>query len=310
MPRDHWRRITVAVILTSALTLVHPGSASAASITSDNADAGFTASANWGISGWSSQRYGADYRYATPNTTGSDVAWFALTVPAAGNYQVEVWYPADPGYNDATPFVVAASGGTQTVRVNQRVNGGRWVSLGAFSFDAGTGNAVGVSRWSTGTGYVVADAVRLTGDGGGQAGFSLPVSRTLLPRSEYDDPHHDYPAIDLPVDTGTSVYATRPGTVVRVDDTSCGRGINLTGTDGAVYTYCHLSAWSVATGATVATGQQIGSSGSTGNSTGPHLHFGIRTGSTYRCPQNYLLAIYDQVTPPAAAALPTTGCYY
>jgi murein DD-endopeptidase MepM/ murein hydrolase activator NlpD len=98
--------------------------------------------------------------------------------------------------------------------------------------------------------------------------------------------------------------------VVRIDDSSCGLGINLTGTDGAVYTYCHFSAWSVASGATVTAGQRIGSTGNTGNSTGPHLHFGIRTGSTRRCPQNWLLAVYDGVTPPAATSLPTSGCSY
>ena len=36
----------------------------------------------------------------------------------------------------------------------------------------------------------------------------------------------------------------------------------------------------------------------------------IRTGSTRRCPQNFLLAIYDGGTPPAASSLPTTGCFY
>jgi murein DD-endopeptidase MepM/ murein hydrolase activator NlpD len=112
------------------------------------------------------------------------------------------------------------------------------------------------------------------------------------------------------VPTGTPAYAVRAGTVVRISDSSCGTGINLTGTDGAIYTYCHFSAWSVANGATVTAGQRIGSTGNTGNSTGPHLHFGVRTGSTRRCPQNFLLAIYDGLNPPAATSLPTTGCYY
>ena len=52
--------------------------------------------------------------------------------------------------------------GNQTVRVNQRVNGGQWLSLGVFTLAAGDGDKVGVSRWTTGTGYVIADAVRIT----------------------------------------------------------------------------------------------------------------------------------------------------
>ncbi|WP_246002618.1 peptidoglycan DD-metalloendopeptidase family protein [Allorhizocola rhizosphaerae] len=293
-----------------ATSLFPVTAAQAATVTVDNADADrFVSSANWGTSTWSAQRYGADYRFAPPNTTASDVAWFKLAVPSAGNYSVEIWYPADAGYNDSTPFVVAAAGGNQTVRVNQRVNGGRWVGIGTFSLAAGDYNVVGVSRWTSGTGYVIADAVRIT-TASATPTYSLPIPKSTLPRSEYDDPHHDYPAIDLPTPTGTPAYAVRAGTVVRINDTLCGLGINLTGTDGAIYTYCHFSAWSVADGATVTAGQRIGSTGNTGNSTGPHLHFGIRTGSTRRCPQNWLLAVYDGVTPPAASSLPTSGCSY
>jgi murein DD-endopeptidase MepM/ murein hydrolase activator NlpD len=304
-------RSSVAALTAVALVVLAPaGSASAATTTVDNATAGrFTASTNWGTSAWSGQKYGANYRFATPYTGGSDAAWFKASVAASGAHLVEVWYPADPGYNSATPFVVAASGGNRSVVVDQRGNGGRWVSLGTFDLAAGDYNVVGVSRWTNQPGYVVADAVRITSSTGGAA-FSLPLARSALPRSEYDDPHHDYPAIDLPVGTGTSAYAVRAGTVAVIDDSSCGRGINLTGGDGAVYTYCHFSSWSVGNGASVVPGQQIGLTGNTGNSTGPHLHFGIRTGSTRRCPQNFLLALYDGATPPAAASLPTTGCFY
>lgn len=143
--------------------LVPASPASADTVTVDNATAGgFTASDNWGTSTYSTQRHGDDYRFATPDTTASDPAWFTVTVPSAGNYRVEVWYPADPGYNNSTPYIVATTSGNQTVRVNQRANGGRWVSLGVFTLAAGDGDKVGVSRWTSGTGYVVADAVRIT----------------------------------------------------------------------------------------------------------------------------------------------------
>ncbi|MER7456733.1 peptidoglycan DD-metalloendopeptidase family protein [Micromonospora sp. NPDC126480] len=304
------RALVAALAAVTLVLLAPPGPASAATVTVDNATAGrFTASANWGTSSWSGQRYGADYRFATPYSGASDAAWFSASIAATGPHLVEVWYPADAGYNNATPFIIATTSGNQSVTVNQRTNGGRWVALGTFNLAAGDRNVVGVSRWTSGTGYVVADAVRITSGGGGSA-FALPLPKSALPRSEYDDPHHDYPAIDLPVGTGTPAYAVRAGTVTVINDSSCGRGINLTGTDGAVYTYCHFSSWSVSNGVTVSPGQQIGLTGNTGNSTGPHLHFGIRTGSTRRCPQNFLLAIYDGVTPPAATSLPTTGCYY
>ncbi|MEV5555643.1 family 10 glycosylhydrolase [Nonomuraea wenchangensis] len=131
------------------------------SVILDNAAAGFTASANWGTSAYSTQLYGADYRFADP-VAASDPAWYAATIPSAGSYRVEVWYPANAGYNSATPFIVAASGGNQTVAVDQRSGGGAWRVLGTYTLNAGTYNVVGVSRWTSATGYVIADAVRIT----------------------------------------------------------------------------------------------------------------------------------------------------
>ncbi|WP_020520300.1 glycoside hydrolase domain-containing protein [Catelliglobosispora koreensis] len=128
----------------------------------DNTTAGrFTASANWGTSAFSAQRYGTDYRFANP-VSSSDVAWYKVAIPETDTYEVSVWYPANSGYNDATPFIVATTSGNQSVLVNQRVNGGQWVSLGVFTLAAGDADRVGVSRWTNGTGYVIADAIRIT----------------------------------------------------------------------------------------------------------------------------------------------------
>ncbi|MCW3839768.1 N-acetylmuramoyl-L-alanine amidase [Micromonospora yasonensis] len=132
------------------------------STTVDNATVGrFTASSNWGTSTYSAQRYGADYRYANP-VLASDAAWFKVNVPAAGNYRIDVWHPADPGYNSATPYVILTAAGNQTVYVDQRANGGTWRSLGTFNLAAGDRDLVGVSRWTSAAGYVIADAVRVT----------------------------------------------------------------------------------------------------------------------------------------------------
>jgi hypothetical protein len=127
----------------------------------DNATAGrFTASANWGTSSFSPQKRGVDYRFANP-VLASDAAWFKVNIPSSGSYLVDVWYPDDPGYNDSTPHVIVTTSGNQTVNVNQRTGGGVWKNLGTFNLAAGDYNLVGVSRWTSGTGYVIADAVRV-----------------------------------------------------------------------------------------------------------------------------------------------------
>ncbi|ACZ90533.1 N-acetylmuramoyl-L-alanine amidase [Streptosporangium roseum] len=128
----------------------------------DNTTAGrFTASANWGTSTYSGQRYGADYRYAEP-VTASDTAWYRAAIPATATYRVEAWYPATSGYNTAAPYIVTTSSGNKTVYVDQRTGGGAWRAIGTFTLNAGDYNVVGVSRWTAGTGLIVADAVRIT----------------------------------------------------------------------------------------------------------------------------------------------------
>lgn len=126
-----------------------------------NADSSrFTASGNWGTSTWSSQKHGSNYRYANP-VLASDAAWYKVDIPVTGNYLVDAWYPANAGYNSATPYVIVTSSGNQTVNVNQQANGGGWFNLGTFNMTAGDYQAVAVSRWTNSSGYVIADAIRV-----------------------------------------------------------------------------------------------------------------------------------------------------
>jgi N-acetylmuramoyl-L-alanine amidase CwlA len=139
---------------------LNAGGGTSYNVTVDNSSTRFTASGNWGTSSWSSQKNGANYRYANP-TPASDAAWYKFNIPSTGSYYVDAWWPADVGYNNLTPYVIVASGGNQSKVVSQRTNGGKWNNLGTFKLAAGDYNAVGVSRWTSGTGYVIADAVRI-----------------------------------------------------------------------------------------------------------------------------------------------------
>ncbi|MEV0695963.1 LysM peptidoglycan-binding domain-containing M23 family metallopeptidase [Streptomyces sp. NPDC050388] len=88
--------------------------------------------------------------------------------------------------------------------------------------------------------------------------------------------------VDFAIPTGTSLKAVGPGTVVSAGWAGAyGNQVVIKLADGHYAQYAHLSSLSVSAGQAVSGGQQVGLSGSTGNSTGPHLHFEIRTTPNY-----------------------------
>ncbi|OMI85383.1 peptidase [Streptomyces sp. M1013] len=87
---------------------------------------------------------------------------------------------------------------------------------------------------------------------------------------------------DFVVPTGTSLKAVGAGTVVSAGwGGAYGNQVVIQLADGHYAQYAHLSSLSVSAGQSVTAGQQVGLSGATGNVTGPHLHFEIRTTPDY-----------------------------
>ncbi|WP_330333084.1 peptidoglycan DD-metalloendopeptidase family protein [Streptomyces sp. NBC_00536] len=88
--------------------------------------------------------------------------------------------------------------------------------------------------------------------------------------------------IDFHADQGTVVHAVGAGVIVESGDGGAyGNNIVIKHNDGTYTQYGHLSLLSVSVGEQVTAGQQIGLSGNTGNTSGPHLHFEARTGPSY-----------------------------
>ncbi|MDB6122083.1 MAG: N-acetylmuramyl-L-alanine amidase, negative regulator of AmpC, AmpD [Pedosphaera sp.] len=137
------------------MSVVNP---STVTVQVDNANAGFSTSANWATGTSATDKFGADYRYRS-NASLSDAATFTGNLPSAGTYTVYVWYPAGANRSSSTPFIISTAGGNVTQTVNQQVTGGQWVSQGAYSMNAGN-NTVEVSCWTAAAGVVVADAVK------------------------------------------------------------------------------------------------------------------------------------------------------
>ncbi|MFI6375306.1 M23 family metallopeptidase [Streptomyces sp. NPDC050546] len=92
---------------------------------------------------------------------------------------------------------------------------------------------------------------------------------------------------DFAVPSGTQVVAAHGGTVVKAggngagDGPAYGNAVVIKHGNGTYSQYAHLSKVTVNVGQIVKTGQEIAKSGSTGNSSGPHLHFEIRTTANY-----------------------------
>lgn len=95
---------------------------------------------------------------------------------------------------------------------------------------------------------------------------------------------------DVAAPTGTPIYAAAAGTVTFAGNQGNGYGnyIVIDHGNGVNTLYGHCSSLGVSTGTYVAQGQYIGAVGSTGNSTGPHLHFEVRKDGARYDPQNYV----------------------
>ena len=95
--------------------------------------------------------------------------------------------------------------------------------------------------------------------------------------------------VDLANATGTNVVAADGGVVTRVGMAgSYGNLIIIDHQNGTSTRYAHLSAYNVKVGDVVQKGQSIGKIGSTGRSTGPHLHFEVRVGGVAKNPLDFI----------------------
>ncbi|MFG2602905.1 peptidoglycan DD-metalloendopeptidase family protein [Streptomyces sp. NPDC048514] len=117
-------------------------------------------------------------------------------------------------------------------------------------------------------------------------GYTLPVTGATVGTgyhvagSMWSSGYHT--GVDFVVPAGTPLKAVAAGTVVSAGwGGAYGNQVVIKLDDGLYAQYAHLSQLSVSAGQTVTAGTQVGLSGATGNVTGPHLHFEIRTTADY-----------------------------
>ncbi|MCC7450420.1 MAG: M23 family metallopeptidase [Anaerolineae bacterium] len=200
----------------------------------------------------------------------------------ADKYKVSPYAIIDSEYNrlqNASPSTLLPSnqqvivpGGTSsqkarywnpgiTKRPAQAVSGGSGASsnaAGEIAFGGGSGSC----------GY------QPNVGGSGSLRIPLPGNYTVI-RGFF--PGHS--GIDLAAPIGTTVFAADGGTVIFAGWSSWGYGNSVVLAHGGMLTlYGHMSRINASCGQRVSAGQPIGAVGSTGNSSGPHLHFEIRPG--------------------------------
>ncbi|MGW1721560.1 M23 family metallopeptidase [Streptomyces sp. NPDC002306] len=143
------------------------------------------------------------------------------------------------------------------------------LALAAATTDGAPGTSAGTApSASTGTGYTLPVA-------GGAVGTGYRVAGGM-----WSSGYHT--GVDFVVPTGTPLKAVGAGTVVSAGWSGAyGNQVVIRLADGYYAQYAHLSQLSVWAGQTVGEGRQVGLSGATGNVTGPHLHFEIRTTPGY-----------------------------
>ena len=121
------------------------------------------------------------------------------------------------------------------------------------------------------------------------SGYTLtsPFGMRKHPVLGYNRMHN---GVDMACPQGTPIYATRAGTVTVASYQAGGAGnyVSINHGDGFASIYMHMTNYVVSAGQSVSQGQLIGYVGSTGISTGPHLHFGISYAGTYVNPLAYI----------------------
>lgn len=137
-----------------------------------------------------------------------------------------------------------------------------------------------------------------TGSGGGGGSgtyWMIPCNYIYVssPFGDRDAPtagaSSNHKGIDLAAPEGTPIYASRSGSVTIAKwSNSAGYYVSINHGDGYSSVYMHMTHYVVSKGQYVTQGQVIGYVGSTGYSTGPHLHFGISYNGTYVNPALYV----------------------
>lgn len=138
-----------------------------------------------------------------PVGSGDKTALFRLSLPRSASYDLQAWWVASSNRSTTTPVIVRHKNGTDTVRVDQSINGSRWCAIGSYTFRGDSGDAVIISNAAGSGSYVCADAIKLVSYDPSMVsvaqGIAEKPTRFRL-RQNYPNPFN--PTTTIPFDLG------------------------------------------------------------------------------------------------------------
>lgn len=174
---------------------------------------------------------------------------------------------------------------------NANIPKGTWLIVPGGEYQYHTPLGMGLTRSNPASAQVggLGACPAITGGAIGWGTFIYPTAKHTLSGYDYST-KTNHLGIDLAGNLGDNVMATDNGVVVYAGSNGYGYGNMIMIDHGTGYQslYAHLSQIFVSCGQSVSQGQTIGALGSTGRSSGPHLHFEIRTMSTVINPWDVL----------------------
>ncbi|CAG7641031.1 hypothetical protein ACFQI7_11960 [Paenibacillus allorhizosphaerae] len=150
----------LALLFILLLGGILPMNAETAEIIIDNNDSsGVTFAGTWTTSTSASGYYGTNYAHDSNTGKSAKSIQYTPTITESDDYDVYLIWNQASNRASNVPIDISHSGSTDTIIVNQRANGGKWIWVGRFNFIAGTSGYVKIRTDDT-DGYVIADAVR------------------------------------------------------------------------------------------------------------------------------------------------------
>ncbi len=155
--------------------------------------------------------FGEDFRYADIGCTDCR-ARFELSAPNAGNYDVYTWWPHGDDRATDTPFTIQFSGGTNTIKVNQRNSGDDWFWLQTISVQGGERIVVTVA--GSASGYANADALALAPAGTPPTAIGAPPAQPPQPTAA--QPSAAQPTRAAATQPAAPSVVSKPGTFRKI----------------------------------------------------------------------------------------------